>query len=90
MIKSRHRWSGWPGAVCADCGVEDAAENALALDWIEFGVDDTIVWKDPLLEEYVTFLNTHCLAEATAGEVDQFKIDVRARENKLRERGIKI
>ena len=25
-----HRWSGWPGAWCLDCGLEDANELALA------------------------------------------------------------
>mgnify|MGYP001590776210 FL=1 len=25
-----HRWSGWPGAWCLDCGVKDANEIALA------------------------------------------------------------
>jgi hypothetical protein len=25
-----HRWSGWPGAWCLDCGTEDAREVALA------------------------------------------------------------
>ena len=25
-----HRWSGWPGAWCLDCGVEDQAEVCLA------------------------------------------------------------
>src|SRR6187455_2384331 len=25
-----HRWSGWPGAWCLDCGVEDARELAAA------------------------------------------------------------
>ena len=25
-----HRWSGWPGAWCLDCGVEDADELAIA------------------------------------------------------------
>lgn len=27
---SSHRWSGWPGAVCLDCGIEDPREIALA------------------------------------------------------------
>ena len=27
---SEHRWSGWPGAWCLDCGVEDAAEMCRA------------------------------------------------------------
>jgi len=25
-----HRWSGWPGAWCLDCGVEDPGEACLA------------------------------------------------------------
>ena len=25
-----HRWSGWPGAWCLDCGVEDTTEIAIA------------------------------------------------------------
>lgn len=25
-----HRWSGWPGAWCLDCGREDPVEQALA------------------------------------------------------------
>lgn len=25
-----HRWSGWPGAWCLDCGVEDAGEVCVA------------------------------------------------------------
>ncbi len=25
-----HRWSGWPGAWCLDCGVEDVTEIAIA------------------------------------------------------------
>ena len=24
-----HRWSGWPGAYCMDCGSEDVMESAL-------------------------------------------------------------
>jgi hypothetical protein len=35
-----HRWSGWPGAWCLDCGIEDPHEEALATgDYIE--VPDT-------------------------------------------------
>jgi len=31
---SEHRWSGWPGAWCLDCGAPDPREEALA-DGIE-------------------------------------------------------
>ena len=27
---AEHRWSGWPGAWCLDCGTEDRSEIALA------------------------------------------------------------
>ena len=27
---TEHRWSGWPGAWCLDCGAEDPREIALA------------------------------------------------------------
>lgn len=27
---SSHRWSGWPGAWCLDCGAEDPIEAAFA------------------------------------------------------------
>jgi len=36
MIMKQHRWSGWPGAVCLDCGCEDPVETAFATgDYIE-------------------------------------------------------
>ena len=36
---TEHRWSGWPGAWCLDCGFEDPYEEALATgNYIE--VDD--------------------------------------------------
>ena len=36
-----HRFSGWPGAYCLDCGSDDPMENALALGWINFlGTDE--------------------------------------------------
>lgn len=28
---SDHRWSGWPGAWCLDCGIEDQTELCLAV-----------------------------------------------------------
>lgn len=29
-VMKTHRWSGWPGAFCLDCGIEDQVEIALA------------------------------------------------------------
>jgi len=30
-----HKWSGWPGCYCLDCGIDDPQELAIALnlDW---------------------------------------------------------
>lgn len=33
-----HRWSGWPGAWCLDCGCDDPVEVALAEG--RFDIDD--------------------------------------------------
>ncbi len=30
MTFQHHNWSGWPGAWCLDCGVEDPREVAIA------------------------------------------------------------
>ena len=30
VTKLDHRWSGWPGAWCLDCGVPDPFEEAMA------------------------------------------------------------
>lgn len=38
-----HRWSGWPGAWCLDCGVEDQVELAIA-DGVYDPVENT--WYD--------------------------------------------
>ena len=37
---TEHRWSGWPGAWCLDCGMEDQTEIALADGDIYFEVDE--------------------------------------------------
>jgi hypothetical protein len=29
MSHSSHRWSGWPGAICLDCGIEDPLEQCV-------------------------------------------------------------
>lgn len=38
-----HRWSGWPGAWCLDCGCEDPLEAALAHPDTVFDDDMNIV-----------------------------------------------
>jgi hypothetical protein len=32
-VTDDHRWSGWPGAWCLDCGREDARERCCADHW---------------------------------------------------------
>jgi hypothetical protein len=36
-----HRWSGWPGAYCLDCGAEDPIEAALACLDCHVKLDDS-------------------------------------------------
>lgn len=71
MVK-KHNWSGWPGAYCLNCGVEDAVENALAFDWFKFDEKMEIAWKSETLKKYVEYLNEHCLEGATKEEVEEY------------------
>lgn len=51
-----HRWSGWPGAYCLDCGMEDQQEIAMADGILE---PHTQQWSDE--ERYQKYLATvHC------------------------------
>ena len=45
---STHKWSGWPGAVCLNCGIDDPAEQALADGHYE---NYEIVGEDTLKDE---------------------------------------
>ena len=65
-----HRWSGWPGAYCLDCGVEDALENALADNWFD---PITNVWKSDLHRELVELCNGNCAAKMPVEEFKQVR-----------------
>lgn len=63
---AEHRWSGWPGAFCLDCGAEDMREVALAEGWLQFdGADGSdpstwnVVWDTKEHEDEVT-LSMEC------------------------------
>lgn len=48
-VVMNHRWSGWPGAYCLDCGCEDPIELALTDD---DGTDDDGLLTDGALNRY--------------------------------------
>lgn len=51
-----HRWSGWPGAFCLDCGAPDPTEMALADGALYFDGPDMdhleIKWEEGMEEKY--------------------------------------
>ena len=50
-----HRWSGWPGAMCLDCGSDDAVELCIAeCEWnrVPFG-SKTIAERQQALDKLV-------------------------------------
>jgi len=53
----QHRWSGWPGAWCLDCGLEDQLELALA-DGVYCPVENK--WSDPKRKEEAIRLMAEC------------------------------
>jgi hypothetical protein len=42
MAESQHRWSGWPGAWCLDCGISDPTEQGIA-DGYGFDADGKMI-----------------------------------------------
>ena len=54
-----HRWSGWPGAYCLDCGAEHALENASALGWTDLKGN----WDTEEHREIVAKADGECLAK---------------------------
>jgi hypothetical protein len=40
---AKHRWSGWPGAWCLDCGCADPDEVALAEGRDEVSIDPALL-----------------------------------------------
>lgn len=62
---THHRWSGWPGAWCLDCGMPDLDECALADGGLNFRDDSydkesVIIWSDEGRELLSYALNTNC------------------------------
>ena len=55
MATKPHRWSGWPGAYCLDCGVDDKTEWCLA-DHPHLAIEDV-----PCLEHR----NGQCMSETS-------------------------
>ena len=47
---SDHRWSGWPGAWCLDCGQSDPYEQALADGLLDVDPERETLIVSPALE----------------------------------------
>ena len=63
-----HRWSGWPGAYCLDCGAEDQAEVCLAThDALQYYCS---ICRDPWPQEpcKMAFDGKHNVVEVTCYE----------------------
>lgn len=43
-----HRWSGWPGGYCRDCGIVDPTETCMTEGHIMFGLD---AHGEPVIQE---------------------------------------
>ena len=58
--KDAHRWSGWPGAFCMNCGAEHALENAIGLEWYD-PANNT--WDTQEHKELVEKCDSECKGE---------------------------
>lgn len=57
-----HRWSGWPGAYCLDCGTEEVVQYALACNacHVQLGEDEQPTKLCPEHEEWATLNESGC------------------------------
>ena len=72
---AEHRWSGWPGAWCLDCGAEDAGEACLAEDCycVISCVEGHVQCEEhPKAEPKARHRNTDCPTPG-AGNFDPYK-----------------
>lgn len=51
----QHRWSGWPGAWCLDCGVEDPVESALGCPNCDLRCFDGDTASDEMCTEHKAY-----------------------------------
>ena len=83
-----HRWSGWPGACCLDCGAEDAMENAMGLNWVDFIGDEKapdLKWRSEDHERLVELCNNNCAAKMTAEAYEKILVEAQALSKKIEE-----
>lgn len=62
---AHHRWSGWPGAWCLDCGTADLCEQALADGAIDFTYDAAgnptgTIWLDEDKADWINQVLASC------------------------------
>ena len=62
---SEHRWSGWPGAWCLNCGIEDPSEIGLADGVLVVETDDDgepigMKWTDKEREKQAIEILREC------------------------------
>jgi len=75
-----HNWSGWPGAVCLRCGVEDELEYAIGNGWFDPYKNTWISEKHKRLAELV---NGECFADLPPDILKERIAEIRRLRNEL-------
>ena len=67
-----HRWSGFPGGYCLDCGAESAMENAMGQGWVQppfpvfpGGEPSPEKWKSEKHKLMVELCDKYCRSQMT-------------------------
>ncbi len=62
----KHRWSGWPGAICLKCGAEHALETAIAFGWYD---PCTNIWDNQEHKKMVEDCDNNCPVMDDSNEI---------------------
>jgi len=83
-----HQWSGFPGAFCLKCGVENEMENALGLGWFTIPPPGKNKENEKWLSEdhrrLVELCDTYCEAVTLPEVMQRVREEVKQLKSKIK------
>ena len=78
--KKPHRWSGWPGAYCLDCGAGQVLEIAIGENWYDPCGD---AWISDDYKLLIELCDGYCCAKIPREDAEKISSQIRELEIKL-------
>ena len=75
-----HRWSGWPGATCMNCGAEHTLEYAIGMNWYD---PDTNGWVTQDHQRLIELCDNHCQIKMSKEDYEPIHAEIKQLEKKV-------